>query len=58
MLVVLYNREEPSFRLPEHEFKTDEGMAKAYKNLIDNDIDAVVVIGGDGIYGALAFSTI
>lgn len=39
------------------EFKTDEGMAKAYKNLIDNDIDAVVVIGGDGSFtGALAFS--
>lgn len=39
------------------EFKTDEGMAKAYKNLIDNEIDAVVVIGGDGSFtGALAFS--
>jgi len=39
------------------EFKTDEGMAKAYNNLKENNIDAVVVIGGDGSFtGALAFS--
>lgn len=39
------------------EFKTDEGMAKAYKSLVDNNIDALVVIGGDGSFtGALYFS--
>ncbi len=39
------------------DFKTDEGMAKAYNNLVNNGIDAVVVIGGDGSFtGALAFS--
>jgi 6-phosphofructokinase len=39
------------------DFKTDEGRAKAYKNLEKNKIDAVVVIGGDGTFrGAGIFS--
>jgi 6-phosphofructokinase 1 len=39
------------------EFRTDEGMAKAYQQLKENEIDAVVVIGGDGSFrGALSFS--
>lgn len=39
------------------EFRTDEGMAKAYQQLKNNQIDAVVVIGGDGSFrGALDFS--
>jgi 6-phosphofructokinase 1 len=39
------------------EFRTEEGMAKAYQQLKENNIDAVVVIGGDGSFrGALAFS--
>ncbi len=39
------------------DFKTDEGRAKAYKNLEKNNIDAVVVIGGDGTFrGAGIFS--
>ncbi|WP_129713724.1 6-phosphofructokinase [Pedobacter sp. SYP-B3415] len=39
------------------EFKTDEGMETAYRNLQANDIDALVVIGGDGTFtGAKRFS--
>jgi len=39
------------------EFRTDEGMAKAYQQLKEHEIDAVVVIGGDGSFrGALDFS--
>ncbi|MBC8004570.1 MAG: 6-phosphofructokinase [Verrucomicrobia bacterium] len=39
------------------EFKTVEGREKAYKQLKDADIDAVVVIGGDGSFtGALVLS--
>ena len=39
------------------EFRTDEGMAKAYQNLKDNGIDALVAIGGDGTFtGAERFS--
>lgn len=39
------------------EFKTPEGMKKAYENLKKNKIDALVVIGGDGTFrGALALS--
>src|SRR5574344_1135807 len=39
------------------EFKTDEGMAKAYKSLVESEIDALVVLGGDGSFtGALYFS--
>lgn len=39
------------------EFKTKEGRAKAYKNLVDRKIDALVVIGGDGTFtGAGIFS--
>jgi len=30
------------------EFKTKDGRAKAYKNMLDEGIDALVVIGGDG----------
>lgn len=38
------------------EFKTSEGRKKAYDNLIKNEIDAVVAIGGDGTYtGAREF---
>ena len=29
-------------------FRTKEGRAQAYKNLKENDIDALVTIGGDG----------
>ncbi len=39
------------------EFRTDEGMETAYKNLKKRGIDALVVIGGDGTFtGALRFS--
>lgn len=39
------------------EFKTDEGLDKAYQNLVDENIDAVVVIGGDGTFrGALSLN--
>jgi len=38
-------------------FRTDEGMEIAYQNLKKNNIDALVVIGGDGTFtGALRFS--
>lgn len=38
-------------------FRTDEGRALAYKNLIESDIDALIVIGGDGTFtGADIFS--
>lgn len=38
------------------EFKTPEGMQKAWENLKSHDIDALVVIGGDGTFtGAHAF---
>ena len=37
-------------------FFTEEGMQKAYKNLIERQIDGLVVIGGDGTFrGAVAF---
>jgi 6-phosphofructokinase 1 len=39
------------------EFRTDEGMETAYQNLKAQNIDALVVIGGDGTFtGALRFS--
>ena len=39
------------------EFKTPEGLKKAYCNLKNHKIDALVVIGGDGTFrGALALS--
>ncbi|MCF6241686.1 MAG: 6-phosphofructokinase [Bacteroidales bacterium] len=39
------------------EFKTEEGRKKAFENLQKNNIDAVVVIGGDGTFrGAGIFS--
>ncbi len=39
-------------------FKTKEGRAKAYKNLVDNNVDAMVLIGGDGTFtGGNIFST-
>ncbi len=39
------------------EFRTDEGMETAYKNLKAQNIDALVAIGGDGTFtGALRFS--
>ncbi|MXV37958.1 6-phosphofructokinase [Flavobacteriaceae bacterium Ap0902] len=38
------------------EFITEEGRKKAFQNVIDNDIDALVVIGGDGSFtGAMIF---
>jgi 6-phosphofructokinase 1 len=40
------------------EFKTPEGRKKAYDNLLKAEIDAFVVIGGDGSFtGALLFNT-
>ncbi len=39
------------------EFRTKEGRQKAHENLIKNNIDALVVIGGDGSFtGALKLS--
>ena len=39
------------------EFRTFEGRKKAYEQLKKNDIDAIVVIGGDGSFtGAMIFS--
>jgi 6-phosphofructokinase 1 len=39
------------------EFKTPEGMQKAYDNLMKHGIDALVVIGGDGsLTGARSFA--
>lgn len=39
------------------EFKTKEGREKAYNNLKENNIDAIVLIGGDGTFtGGLIFS--
>ncbi|MCL3781715.1 6-phosphofructokinase [Prolixibacteraceae bacterium JC049] len=39
------------------DFRTEEGRAKAYKNLMKLEIDALVVIGGDGSFmGASIFS--
>lgn len=38
-------------------FMTPEGRAQAYENLMDNDIDAMVAIGGNGTFtGATIFS--
>jgi 6-phosphofructokinase 1 len=40
------------------EFKTPEGMEKAYNNVLKNNIDAIVAIGGDGTFmGAEKFSS-
>lgn len=40
------------------DFKTPEGRKKAYENLVNADVDALVVIGGDGSFtGALLFNT-
>lgn len=39
------------------EFKTPEGMEKAWQNIQKHNIDALVVIGGDGTFtGAMRFS--
>lgn len=39
------------------EFKTPEGRRTAYENLVANDIDACIAIGGNGTFtGALTFS--
>lgn len=39
------------------DFRTDEGMAKAYQHLQERGINGLVVIGGDGTFtGALRFS--
>ncbi|SMO68810.1 6-phosphofructokinase [Fodinibius sediminis] len=38
------------------EFKTDKGMQKAWKNVQKHNLDAMVVIGGDGTFkGAMEF---
>ena len=38
------------------EFRTPEGRKKAHENLIEHNIDALVVIGGDGSFtGAMIF---
>lgn len=42
---------------PSDEFKSAEGRKKAYENLVKEEIDALVVIGGDGtIHGARIFA--
>lgn len=39
------------------EFRTEEGRAKAYKNLKNANIDALVLIGGDGTFtGGMVFN--
>ena len=39
------------------DFRTKEGRKKAYENLIENNIDALVVIGGDGSFtGGVIFN--
>ena len=39
-----------------HDFKTEEGMEQAWKNIQENNLDALVVIGGDGTFtGAMKF---
>lgn len=39
------------------DFRTSEGRAKAYENLIEADIDALVLIGGDGTFtGGMVFN--
>lgn len=39
------------------EFMTDEGKAKAYENMQKNEIDALIVIGGNGsLTGAMEFA--
>ena len=39
------------------DFRTPEGRRKAYDNLIKNDIDALVLIGGDGTFtGGVVFN--
>ncbi len=39
------------------EFRTKEGRRKAYDNLIDYDVDALVLIGGDGTFtGGMIFN--
>lgn len=38
------------------EFKTEEGMQKAWKNVQEHELDGLVVIGGDGTFkGAMEF---
>jgi 6-phosphofructokinase 1 len=40
------------------EFKTPEGRKKAHQNLVNAEVDALVVIGGDGSFtGALLFNS-
>ena len=39
------------------EFRTIEGRKKAHKNLIDNNVDALILIGGDGTFtGGMIFN--
>ena len=39
------------------EFRTKKGREKAYKNLIENQIDALILIGGDGTFtGGMIFN--
>ncbi|KAA5821174.1 6-phosphofructokinase [Algibacter amylolyticus] len=38
-------------------FRTEEGRKKAFQNLVDAEVDALVVVGGDGSFtGALIFN--
>ena len=40
-----------------HEFRTEEGRKKAHENLLKEEIDALVAIGGDGTFtGAMIFN--
>src|SRR5699024_1785560 len=40
------------------EFKTKEGREKAFKHLKENELDELIIIGGDGSFeGALAFNS-
>ena len=42
---------------PSKDFKSAEGRKKAYENLVKEEIDALIVIGGDGtIHGARIFA--
>lgn len=39
------------------DFRTEEGRKQAYENLIENNVDALVVIGGDGSFtGGVVFN--
>ena len=57
LLEELLIEEVRSYILLSEEFKTKSGRVKAFKNIIANEIDGLVVIGGDGSFtGGLKFS--